>query len=109
MHDRAPVRQGKAYMALGAVLGQLAAMSNLPQKDRADYHDEALQALQQAYACDPDDVDIMYNLAHVQVRCTAGCYTTLDKARHKQKCRQAVNASNGIHAPSQLLLNKSPP
>ena len=54
-------------MALGAVLGQLAAAPSLPQKDRADYHDEALQALQQAYACDPDDVDIMYNLAVVQV------------------------------------------
>ena len=54
-------------MALGAVLGQLAAMPSLPQKDRADYHDEAVQALQQAYACDPDDVDIVYNLALVQV------------------------------------------
>lgn len=55
-------------MALGAVLGQLAAMPSLPQKDRADYHDEAVQALQQAYACDPDDVDIVYNLALVQVK-----------------------------------------
>lgn len=54
-------------MALGVVLGQLAAASSLPQKDRADHHDEALLSLQQAFACDPDDVDIMYNLALVQV------------------------------------------
>ena len=62
-------------MALGAVLGQLAAMPSLPQKDRADYHDEAVQALQQAYACDPDDVDIVYNLALVQVRIAHSMYS----------------------------------
>lgn len=54
-------------MALGVVLGQLASVPGLPQKDRADYHDEALLALQQAVACDPADVDILYNLALVQV------------------------------------------
>ncbi len=54
-------------MALGVVLGQLASVPGLPQKDRADYHDEALFALQQAVACDPADVDILYNLALVQV------------------------------------------
>ncbi len=54
-------------MALGVVLGQLASVPGLPQKDRADYHDQALLALQQAVACDPADVDILYNLALVQV------------------------------------------
>ena len=54
-------------MALGVILGQLASVPGLPQKDRADYHDEALFALQQAVACDPADVDILYNLALVQV------------------------------------------
>ena len=64
---KAPIGQGRASMALGVVLGQLASMPGLPQKDRADYHDEALMALQQAVACDPVDVNILYNLALVQV------------------------------------------
>lgn len=54
-------------MALGVVLGQLASMPGVPQRDRADYHDEAVLALQQAVACDPVDVNILYNLALVQV------------------------------------------
>lgn len=65
--DRSPIGQGRAHMALGVVLGQLASALGLPQKNRADYHDEALLALQQAVACDPADVDILYNLALVQV------------------------------------------
>lgn len=64
---KAPIGQGRASMALGVVLGQLASMPGLPQKDRADYHDEALMALQQAVACDPVDINILYNLALVQV------------------------------------------
>ena len=67
--SKAPIGQGRAHMALGVVLGQLASMPGLPQKDRADYHDEAMLALQQAVACDPADVNILYNLALVQVRC----------------------------------------
>ena len=62
-------------MALGVVLGQLASTPGLPQKDRADHHDEALLALQQAVACDPADVDILYNLALVQV--SLSCHTLL--------------------------------
>ena len=65
---KAPIGQGRANAALGVVLGQLAAMPGLPQKDRADYHDEAVLALQQAVACDPADVNILYNLALIQVR-----------------------------------------
>ena len=65
--SKAPIGQGRASMALGVVLGQLASMPGLPQKDRADYHDEAMLALQQAVACDPADVNILYNLALVQV------------------------------------------
>lgn len=67
VRDKSPIGQGRANMALGVVLGQLASVPGLPQKDRADYHDEALLALQQAVACDPADVDILYNLALVQV------------------------------------------
>lgn len=69
--DKAPIGQGRANMALGVVLGQLASAPGHSQKDRADYHDEAQLALQQAVACDPADVDILYNLALVQVRCLA--------------------------------------
>ena len=65
--DKSPIGQGRANMALGVVLGQLASVPGLPQKNRADYHDEALLAFQQAVACDPADVDILYNLALVQV------------------------------------------
>ena len=64
---KAPIGQAHANMALGVVLGQLASMPALPQADRADYHDEALLALQQAVACDPADISILYNLALVQV------------------------------------------
>lgn len=64
---KAPIGQGRANAALGVVLGQLAAIPGLPQKDRADYHDEAVLALQQAVACDPADVNILYNLALIQV------------------------------------------
>jgi len=67
VRDKSPIGQGRANMALGVVLGQLASVPGLPQKDRADYHDEAMLALQQAVACDPADVDILYNLALVQV------------------------------------------
>lgn len=63
----APIGQGRANMALGVVLGQLASLPGLPQRDRADYHDEAMLALQQAVACDPADVNILYNLALIQV------------------------------------------
>ena len=65
--SRAPIGQGRSHMALGVVLGQLASAPGLPQKDRADFHDEALLAMQQAVACDPADVDILYNLALLQV------------------------------------------
>ena len=65
--SKAPIGQGRANMALGVVLGKLASMPGLPQKNRADYHDEAMLALQQAVACDPADVHILYNLALVQV------------------------------------------
>ena len=65
--SKAPIGQGRANMALGVVLGQLASMPGLPQKERADYHDEAMLALQQAVACDPADINILYNLALVQV------------------------------------------
>ena len=73
VRSKAPIGQGRANMALGVVLGQLASMPGLPQKDRADYHDEAMLALQQAVACDPADVSILYNLALVQVSfCVTG-------------------------------------
>ena len=64
---KAPIGQGRANMALGVVLGQLASLPGVPQRDRAEYHDEAVLALQQAVACDPIDVNILYNLALVQV------------------------------------------
>ncbi len=74
VRDKSPTGQGRANMALGVVLGQLASVPGLPQKDRADYHDEALLALQQAVACDPADVDILYNLALVQVSILSSQY-----------------------------------
>ena len=76
--SKAPIGQGRANMALGVVLGQLASMPGLPQKERADYHDEAMLALQQAVACDPADINILYNLALVQV---SFCIN-----RHKSLC-----------------------
>lgn len=71
--SKAPIGQGRTNMALGVVLGQLASTPGSPQNKRADYHDEAMLALQQAVACDPADVNILYNLALAQVSfCVAG-------------------------------------
>ncbi|KAA6422731.1 MAG: hypothetical protein FRX49_07266 [Trebouxia sp. A1-2] len=97
VRDKSPIGQGRANMALGVVLGQLASVPGLPQKDRADYHDEALLALQQAVACDPADVDILYNLALVQAE-----GRQLPAA--ETNCRAALKASGGCHPPSWALL-----
>ncbi|DBB12255.1 hypothetical protein WJX82_010413 [Trebouxia sp. C0006] len=97
VRDKSPIGQGRANMALGVILGQLASVPGLPQKDRADYHDEALFALQQAVACDPADVDILYNLALVQAE-------GRQLAAAETNCRAALKASGGCHPPSWALL-----
>ncbi|KAL3145534.1 hypothetical protein ABBQ32_003359 [Trebouxia sp. C0010 RCD-2024] len=95
--SKAPIGQGRANMALGVVLGQLASMPGVPQRDRADYHDEAVLALQQAVACDPMDVNILYNLALVQAEAR-------QLAAAETNCKAALKASGGVHPPSWALL-----